>query len=153
MAKSTSRFICLLPKRRSAQLGFKRYLPGNDAIHGSAVNWTYIDIFIPTTRALATKSYGGIIQSGRSSWVAHFSSLVKNSSRKKLPAQKKIELGLLADFKVRQFGNVSFSKNGVESIITIKNQLAPHLQIRGDRRKPATLHEWPRPWAVSYNPP
>jgi hypothetical protein len=57
------------------------------------------------------------------------------------------------DLKVRKFGKVSFSKNGVRSIFTIKNQLAPHPQIPGGQRKLATPHEWPHLLAVSCNQP
>ena len=46
--------ICLLPKRRSAQLGFKRYLPWDDAIHGSAINRLDLAIYVPAARTLAT---------------------------------------------------------------------------------------------------
>ena len=152
MAKSTSRFICLLPKRRSAQLGFERYLPGNDAIHGSAANWTYIDIPIPATCTLATSSYGGIMHRGRSNWIAHFCHYSK-ICHLKVASSENIDVGSPDDVKIRKFGKVSFIKNGVGSIFTIKNQLAPHPQIPGDQRKLATPHEWPHPSAVSCNQP
>ena len=109
---------------------------------------------IPAARALATSSYGGIIAS-RAVQLGPptFCHQSKNLSLKKLPARKTLLLGSPADVKVRQFGTVSFSKNGVGSIFTIKNQLAPHPQIPGDRRKLATPHEWPHPSAVSCNQP
>ena len=62
-------------------------------------------------------------------------------------------MGSFANLIVRQVGKISFSKSGVESIITIKSQLVPRLRRPDDRRKPAILHEWPDPWAVSYNRP
>jgi hypothetical protein len=69
----------------------------------------------------------------------------KNLSHIGTASSKNISLSLLSDLKVRHFTTVSSSKNGDESIITIKNQLALHLRKFGDRRKPATLHEWPYP--------
>ena len=69
----------------------------------------------------------------------------KNLSHTGTASSKNISLSLLSDLKVRHFTTVSSSKNGDESIITIKNQLALHLRKFGDRRKPATPHEWPHP--------
>ena len=69
----------------------------------------------------------------------------KNLSHTGTASSKNISLSLLSDLKVLHFTTVSSSKNGDESIITIKNQLALHLRKFGDRRKPATLHELPYP--------
>ena len=69
----------------------------------------------------------------------------KNLSHTGTASSKNISLSLLSDLKVLHFTTVSSSKNGDESKITIKNQLALHLRKFGDRRKPATLHEWPHP--------
>ena len=77
----------------------------------------------------------------------------KNLLHEGIASSKKISLSLLSDLKVRQFGTVNFSKNGDESIIAVKNQLALHLRKSGDRRTPATPHEWPHPSAVSCNQP
>ena len=77
----------------------------------------------------------------------------KNLSHTGTASSKNISLSLLSDLKVLHFTTVSSSKNGDESIITIKSQLVPRLRRPDDRRKPAILREWPDPWAVSYNRP
>ena len=64
----------------------------------------------------------------------------KNLSHTGTASSKNISLSLLSDLKVGHFTTVSSSKNGDESIITIKNQLELHLRKFGDRRKPATRH-------------